>query len=244
MGLIREIQGVNATINKQERAKRERERLKILQENYKKELESDLKAEFFGLFNRHDSGSAYKIAVLQKDDIIEKIYKIISKITYTENGKKYLTYSNFDIVGDLDESYYKILTKVKNEIQLSEKIREGELLNALERKMNQLFELSNNKHCASIVAKRHDMIEKIISAVANNETDRAYLRNNYSKILRRVLYSYSGNIELEKIELKNKKQNAMIKQGQKISNQLIFGHILGTINGIIPRGFKNGRGRF
>lgn len=39
MGLIREIQGVNATINKQERARRERERLKILQENYKKEIE-------------------------------------------------------------------------------------------------------------------------------------------------------------------------------------------------------------
>lgn len=243
MGLIREVQGVNATINKQERQRRERERLKILQENYKKELESDLKAEFYGFFNKHDSSSAYKIAVLQKDDIIEKIYKIISKITYTENGKKYLAYSNFDIVGDLDENYYKILTKVKNEVQLSEKIRESELNDALEWKISRLFELSNNKHCASIVAKRHDMIEKIISDVANNEADRAYLRNNYSKILRKIIISYSGNIELEKMELKNKKQNAIIKQGQKISNQLIIGHILGTINSIIPRGFRNGKGR-
>ena len=52
MGLIREVQGVNATINKQERARRERERLAILKENYKKELESDLKAEFFNISNK------------------------------------------------------------------------------------------------------------------------------------------------------------------------------------------------
>lgn len=49
MGLIREIQGVNATISKQERAKREREHLKILQENYKKELERKFKGGNFRL---------------------------------------------------------------------------------------------------------------------------------------------------------------------------------------------------
>lgn len=243
MGLIREIQGVNATINKQERARRERERLAILKENYKKELECDLKAEFYGLFNRYDSDSAYRIAVFQKDDIIEKLYNIISKITYTENNKRFLTYSNFDIVGDLQESYYKILAKVKNEVQLSEKIRKSELADALELKISRLFELSNNKHCASIVARRNDMMEKIINEIATNEPDRTYLKNNYSKILKKILFSYSGNIELEKMELKNKKQNAMIKQGQKISNQLIVGHILGTINSIIPHGFRNGKGR-
>lgn len=49
MGLIREIQGVNATINKQERQRRERERLKILQENYKKELERESNGGIFRL---------------------------------------------------------------------------------------------------------------------------------------------------------------------------------------------------
>lgn len=243
MGLIREVQGVSASLNKQERARRERERLKILQENYKKELESDLKAEFYWLFNKHDSSSAYKIAVLQKDDIIDKIYKIISKITYEQDGKRYYTYFNFDIIGDLQESYFKILSKVKNEIQLSEKIRESELSDALEWKINQLFELSYNKYCASIIAKKNNMKIKIINGITQNEHDRSILKDNYSQILAKVIKQYEGDIITEKMEIKHKKEKSKVKQNRKIFNQLILGYILGDIAKSLPKGFSKRKGR-
>lgn len=243
MGLIREVQGVNATINKQERARRERERLAILKENYKKELESDLKAEFYNLYKKLDPENAYKIAIFQKDLIIEKIYNIISKITYVENGKKYLTYSNFDIVGDLQENYNKILAKVKNEFVIIENINKNDLLDALEKKIKRLFDLSNSKYCASIVADRYDIKIKIINDMAQNNVQQKILLDNYERILAKIKKQYNGDIKQAKMEIKNRKQNAIIAYNNKISKQLFFGSVLSTINSIIPRGFSNGKGR-
>lgn len=243
MGLIREIQGVNATINKQERARREREQQKILEENYKKELNGNLRGEFSHLFEKLDFENAYKIAVQEKENIIEKINNIIRMIKHKENNETYYSYRHFDIITDLNENYYKIFEKVKKEVQLSEKIRKSELADALESKISRLFNLSNNKHCASIVAKKHDMIEKIINDVATNEPDRIYLKNNYSKILKKILFSYSGNIELEKMEIKNRKAKAKIKQERGFISQLIIGHILGDISKSLPKSFSKGKGR-
>jgi hypothetical protein len=243
MGLIREIQGVNATINKQERARRERERLKILTENYKKELESDLKAEFLNIYNKTDFDTAYKIIVLQKDDIIQKLYNIISKITYTENGKRYLTYFNFDIVEDLEKAYYKILAKVKNEFTLIANINKKDLLTQLENKLTRLFELSNNKYCASIVMKKNETKIKIINDMAQNERDKNTLKDNYSRVLAKVIKQYDGDIITEKMENKSKKEKARIKQNKKIFNQIIWGHILGDISKSLPKGFSRGKRR-
>ena len=243
MGLIREVQGVSASLNKQERARRERERLKILQENYKKELESDLKSEFLNIYNKTDIETAYKIIVLEKGAIIEKIYNIISKITYEQDGKRYYTYFNFDIIGDLQESYFKILAKVKNEVQLSEKIRESELYDALEWKLIQLFELSYNKYCASIIAKKNDMKIKIINDITQNERDRSILKDNYGRILEKVIKQYEGDIITEKMEIKHKKEKSKVKQNRKIFNQLILGYILGGIAKSLPKGFSKGKGR-
>lgn len=243
MGLIREVQGVNATINKQERARRERERLAILKENYKKEIESDLKAEFYGLFNTHDSDGAYIVAVTQKDYIIEKLYNIISKITYTENGKKYLTYSNFDIVEDLEEFYFKILDKTKKDFERLENINKRELLKRLENKLTRLFEISNNKYCASIIAKKNDMKIKIINDITQNERDRLTLKDNYNQILTKVIKQYDGDIITEKMEIKHKREKAKVKQNKKIFNQIILGHILGDISKSLPKGFSRGKRR-
>lgn len=243
MGLIREVQGVNATINKQERARRERERLAILKENYKKEIESDLKAEFFNIYTSTDFETAYKIIVLQKDDIIQKLYNIISKITYTENGKRYLTYSNFDIVGDLDENYFKILAKVKKEIVLKENINKNDLMKRLENKLTRLFDISNNKYCASIVAKKNDMKTKIINDITQNEHEKNVLKDNYNQILTKVIKQYDGDIITEKMEIKHKREKAKVKQNKKIFNQLILGHILGDISKSLPKGFSRGKRR-
>lgn len=243
MGLIREIQGVNATINKQERARRERERLKILQENYKREIEGNLQAEFYNLYKKTDYATAYKTAILQKDAYIEKIYNIISKITYIENGKKYLTYFNFDIVEDLEKAYYKILAKVKNEFTIIENINKKELLEQLENKLTRLFELSNSKYCASIVMKKNETKIKIINDMTQNECDKNTLKDNYTRILKKVIKQYDGNIIAEKMENKSKKEKARIKQSKKIFNQIIWGHILGDISKSLPKGFSKGRGR-
>ena len=243
MGLIKEVQNVGASLNKQERARRERERLAILKENYKKELESDLKAEFYGLFNTHDSDSAYIVAITQKDYIVEKLYNIISKITYTENGKKFLTYSNFDIVEDLEESYFKILDKIKKDFERLENINKRELLKRLENKLERLFDLTNNKYCASIVAKEKDMIYKIINSIAQNETEKKTLKDNYSRILQKVINLYDGDIKRVKMEMKHKKEVAKTKQNKKIFNLILWGHLLSDINKSLPKGFSRGKRR-
>lgn len=66
MGLIREVQGVSASINRQERARREREKLKILQENYKKELKDYLQAEFLAIYRQNDTQTAEEITIFKK----------------------------------------------------------------------------------------------------------------------------------------------------------------------------------
>lgn len=243
MGLIREIQGVNATIDKRERARREREQLKILQENYIKEIEGNLQAEFSALFRKNDFDIAYKMAVFEKDAIIEKIYNIVSKITYTENNKKYYTYSNFDIITDVENKYYKILNKIKNEIQIQDKILKIELLERLENKLTRLFEISNNKYCASIIASEKDMKMKIIQELGQNEKELQTLKINYNKILKKVIQLYDGNIKLEKMEIQRKKDIAKTKQNKKIFNQIATGFILKEINKILPKGFSKGKGR-
>ena len=243
MGLIREVQGVSASLNKTERARRERERLAILKENYKKEIESDLQAEFYGLFNRHDSDSAYKIAVFQKDDIIEKLYNIISKITYKDNGKNFLTYSKFDIVGDLQENYFKILDKIKKEFARIENINKKELLERLENKLIKLFDITKSKYGASMVAKEKNMVLKIIVDIAENENERKILIDNYHKILNKVIKLYDGNIKMDKIEMKHKKEIAKTKQNKKIFNQILSTCLLREISKAIPKGFSKGKGR-
>lgn len=243
MGLIREVQNVGASLNKQERARRERERLAILKENYTKELESNLKAEFYNLYKKTDIETAYKTAVLQKDLIIEKIYNIISKITYIENGKKYLTYYNFDIVEDLEKAYYKILAKVKNEFTLMANIHKKDLLTQLENKLIRIFELSNSKHCASIVMKKNETKTKIINDITQNECDKNILKDNYTRVLNKVIKQYDGNIIAEKMENKSKKEKARIKQNKRIFNQIIWGHILGDISKSLPKSFSRRRGR-
>lgn len=194
------------------------------------------------MFHKNDFDVAYKIAVFQKDDIIEKIYNIMSKITHIENGKKYLTYSNFDIITDLNDIYYKILNKIKNEKQIQDKIFKIELLERLENKLIRLFDITKNKYCASIVANEKDMKIKIINDIAQNNNDRKLLKDNYSQILNKVIKLYGGNITADKMRMKHKKEVAKEKQNKKLFNQIIWGHILRDISKAIPKGFSKGKG--
>ena len=199
-------------------------------------------AELSALFRHNNYDEAYKIAIFEKDAIIEKIYNIISKITYTENGKKYYTYSNFDIITDLNDIYYKILNRIKKEIQEKEKILKIELLERLENKLIRLFELSSNKYCASIVVKKSGMKIKIINDMSQNEHEKNVLNGNYSRVLTKVIKQYDGDIIAEKMENKHKRQTAKIKQNKSIFNQLVLGHILGDISRSLPKGFSRGKG--
>lgn len=199
-------------------------------------------AELSALFRHNNYDEAYKIAVFEKDAIIEKIYNIMSKITYNENEKRYLTYANFDIITDLNDIYYKMLNKIKNEKQIHDKILKIELLERLENKLIRLFELSNSKYCASIVAKKSDMKTKIINDMTQNEHEKNVLVDNYSRVLTKVIKQYDGDIIAEKMENKHKRQTAKIKQNKSIFNQLVLGHILWDISRSLPKGFSRGKG--
>ena len=169
MGLIRELQGVSASLSRSERARRERERLRILQENYKNELKTNLSAEFYSIFKQYDTQTAYNTIIKTKEDIIDKICNIMSKITYTENGVKYYAYNEFDIFQDLEDNFYKILNVVQRDYTKLQEVKQQELLIKLENKIKRYMRLDSNKYLISIQLKKYNIIKDIINGIATTE---------------------------------------------------------------------------
>lgn len=235
MGLIREIQGVNATINRQERQRREREHLKILQENYKNEILTDLWAEFSALFEHYDTETAYNTAILQKNNIIDKIYNIILKIKYEVNGKKYYKYKQFDIIQDLKDNFLTILEKVKKEYTIQEAANNAFLLDELKNDLIKYMKLDKNKYLMSLALKSYDNINNIIISITSDKQKQAFLFDNYYKILNNVLKLYQGDIINAKSKIKAKKEVLKEKQKRKITNWLIYNYILSDISKSLPK---------
>lgn len=235
MGLIREIQGVNATMNRQERARRERERLKILQENYKNEILTDLWAEFSALFEHYDIETAYNTAILQKNNIIDKIYNIILKIKYEVNGKKYYKYKQFDILQDLKDNFFKILEKVKKEYTIQEAANNAFLLDELKNDLTNYMNLDKNKYLMSLALKSYDNINNIIISITSDKQKQAFLFDNYYKILNNVLKLYQGDIINAKSKIKEKKEKAKEENRKKLASWLIFNYILNDISKSLPK---------
>lgn len=235
MGLIREIQGVNATMNRQERARRERERLKILQENYKNEILTDLWAEFSALFEHYDTETAYNTAILQKNNIIDKIYNIILKIKYEVNGKKYYKYKQFDILQDLKDNFFKILEKVKKEYTIQEAANNAFLLDELKNDLTNYMNLDKNKYLMSLALKSHDNINNIIISITSDKQKQAFLFDNYYKILNNVLKLYQGDIINAKSKIKEKKEKEKEATKKKFAHWLLFNYILSDISKSLPK---------
>ena len=261
MGLIREVQGVNATINKQERARRERERLKILQENYKKELQEFLFAEFYAIYNHYDMETAEEITILKKDNIVENLYSQIYNRHYLENRgrvelvflpspswdkkwryeqkkEKVFIYRDFDIITDLSENYFIILQKVKKEIDTKQHLQNKKLFDELKKKISGAMMLDKNKYFLSIALQENENIETIINSIAKNENEKDYLLNNYEKALKQVLKLYSGDIAKNKMDLKAQKEQAKNENRNKIARWLLFNYIMTDMLKILPRPFN------
>ena len=264
MGLIREIQGVNATINKQERARRERERLKILQENYKKELEGDLKAEFLNIYNKTDFDTAYKIIVLQKDDIVQKLYNEMYNIHYLQNTgavdlvflpsphwdkkwryeqkkEKVFIYRDFDIITDLNENYFIILQKVKKEVDTKQHLQNKKIFDKLKKRLVDAMKLDDNKYLLSLTLQQNENIKMIVNDITNDETKKDFLFDNYEKALKQVLKLYHGDIVKNKMDLKAQKEQAKNENKKKIARWLLFNYIMTDILKALPKPFNKKR---
>ena len=264
MGLIREIQGVNATINKQERARRERERQKILTENYTREIKEALFAEFYAIYKHYDTKTAEEIMIQQKDDIIQKLYDEIYNRHYLQNNgavdlvflpsptwdkkwryeqkkEKVFIYRDFDIITDLSENYFKILQKAKKEIYSIKQIENKKLFDELKKKIGGAMTLDENKYFLSIALQENENIETIINSIAKNENEKNYLINNYEKAFKQVIKLYQGNIVKNKMDLKAQKEQAKNENQKKVARWLLFNYIMAEILKTLPKPFNKKR---
>lgn len=264
MGLIREVQGVNATINRQERARRERERQKILIENYTREIRESLFAEFSAIYKRYDMETAEEITILKKDNIVENLYFQIYNRHYLENRgrvelvflpsptwdtkykfeqkkEKVFIYRDFDIMTDLQENYFKILQKAQKEIFLQKQIESKKLFEKLKKRLQQLMEIDSNKYFLSLSLQQNENIKMIVNDITNDETQKEYLLDNYEKALKQVLKLYSGDIAKNKMDLKAQKEKAQNENKKKVASWLLFNYIMTDILKALPKPFNKKR---
>lgn len=264
MGLIREVQGVSASLNKQERARRERERLKILQENYKKELQEFLFAEFYAIYKHYNMETAEEITIQQKDDIVQKLYNEIynrhylqksgavdlvflpspswdKKWRYEQKKEKVFIYRDFDIIGDLNEQYFKVLKQAQKEIYLQKQIESKKLFEKLKKRIQQLMEIDSNKHFLGLALQQNENIKMIVNDITNDETQKEYLLDNYEKALKQVLKLYSGDIAKNKMDLKAQKEQAKNENKKKVASWLLFNYIMTDILKALPKPFNKKR---
>lgn len=264
MGLIREVQGVNATINKQERARRERERQKILIENYTREIKEALFAEFYAIYNHYDVETAEEITIQQKDDIIQKLYNEIynrhyfqssgavdlvflpsppwdKRWRYEQKKEKVFIYRDFDIITDLSENYFKILQKVKKEVNTKQHLQNKKLFDELKKKISGAMTLDKNKYFLSIALQENENIETIINSIAKNENEKDYLLNNYEKAFKQVIKLYHGDIVKDKMEIKTEKERAQNENKKRVARWLLFNYIMTEILRTLPKPFNKKR---
>ena len=216
MGLIKELNDISYTLDKKAQARKERERQKIELEQYKLEIIGSLESYFYKLFDNNSVQEAYKKAILEKENIIGLLYHGISILTRTENGKKYYLYfEKYDITGDLQNNYYKVLNKIKKEYLEIENAQNNDLLLKLEKYIDTLYQKSKSKSYAKRQFKEKIWIDGIINEIAETEEQKQYLYNNYFKVLNKISLLYAGYIEEEKETEREKRENQKAKQRQK-----------------------------
>lgn len=261
MGLIREVQNVGASLNKQERQRRERERQKILIENYTREIKEILFAEFYAIYKHYDTKTADEITIQQKDDIIQKLYDEIynrhylqksgavdlvflpsptwnTKYKFEQKKEKVYIYRDFDIITDLNENYFKILQKAKKEIYLQKQIESKKLFEKLKKRLQQLMEIDSNKHFLSLALQQNENIKMIVNDITNDETQKEYLLDNYEKAFKQVIKLYHGDIVKNKMELKAQKEQAKNENKKRLARWLLFNYIMTDILKMLPKPFN------
>lgn len=235
MGIIQDVQGNIGSMNRQERIRREHQRIKILQENYKKEIYTNLTAEFYSIYRQYDTQTAYNTIVLQEDEIIEKIYNIISKITHLENDKKCYTYSNFDIMQDLADNYYTVLEKVKKKIDAKYKIERDRLIELLRHRLEKYMCLDEDKYFLALSLQKHEILNEIIEEITGDNQLQMDLKQSYNKVLNEVLKGYKGDIAINKMKIQQQKDIARQKEKNKIEKWLFFNYSMSGLLKTLPK---------
>lgn len=258
MGLIREVQNVGASLNKQERARRERERLKILQTNYTKELNEILIAEFTAILKQYDKETAEEITILKKDKIIEKLYNELYNRHYIQKGgrvnliflpsppwdkkwkyeqekEKVFLYRDFDIVTDLNDLYFKCLKTAQKDFDELNKIRQKQLGKELEKRFLQAFDLSNEKYYILLALQENKNIKSIVEDITTDETKQAILFDIYEKTLNKITKLYKGDIAKDKTKIKQQKEDAKNKNKKQLGNWLLFNYIMSDLLRSLPK---------
>lgn len=234
MGLINEVQGVKATLNRKEQAKAQRELKKRIEQDYNIEIKGNLQSIFYKLFETLPTKEAYKKAILEKEKNIDNITALIENIKLKNGNFKY--YGLFDIVGDLQSNYFLILDKIKREYQRIETIKEqeeadrqAELLKQLENDIYNFFKKSELKHITKRILAQNESMLILIEDIAKSEKDVDILKNNYTKILNKVTKLFDGDIQTEKEDIRERKEEARQKaQAAKVArrDRLLCLHII------------------
>lgn len=230
MGLINELHDVKATLNYKEQQKAKKEYLKALEQDYNAEIKGNLQTVFYKLFEKYTTQEAYKIAILEKETIIENITKYIEKITYKKNGKNYYKYlEKFDIVGDLQANYYAELDKIHKEIERIETEQNKILFEKLEKQLHYYYTITECKRVVTPFFCKNENIKAIIEEITKDPTEQEKLYKNYFTILQKVKKYYNGYIVQEQEEIKQQKALARKqKEAEKIArrDRLLTLHII------------------
>ena len=261
MGLIREVQNVGASLNKQERQRRERERQKILLNNYTNEIKEVLFAEFYAIYKHYDTKTADEITIQQKENIIQKLYTEIYNRHYLQNNgavdlvflpsppwdrrwkfeqkkEKVFIYRDFDIITDLSENYFKILQKVKKEVNTRQHLQNKKLFDELKKRLGDAMGFDDNKYLLSLTLQQNENIKMIVNGITNDEMQKEFLFDNYEKALKQVIKLYHGDIVKNKMDLKAQKEQAKNENKKKIARWLLFNYIMTDILKMLPRPFN------
>lgn len=243
MGLIREIQGITATINKNERAKREREQRKILIENYNAEIYGDLRACFYQAFKCYKAEEAEQYLLEQKEQNINKIVEEIENITYIDNKKEYYTYRNkFDIYTDVATKYYTELQKFKKEYYQLKKLqqkaeqkkqdnKQAEYTTILYNKLLEYYiDNKNNLIATSNTLHKFENIEIIIDDITSDNQIKQFLITQYINILNNVEKLFKNELQHEKAQIKQQERLYKMNAANKIKKDFAFIYIMKKLN--------------
>lgn len=243
MGLIREIQGITATINKQERTRRERERQKILIENYNQELLGNLRACFYQAFKCYQAEEAEQYLLEQKEQNINKIVEEIESITYTDNKKEYYTYKGkFDIYIDVATKYYTELQKFKKEYYQLKKLqqkaeqkkqdnKQAEYTTILYNKLLEYYiDNKNNLIATSNTLHKFENIEIIIDDITSDNQIKQFLITQYINILNNVEKLFKNELQHEKAQIKQQERLYKMNAANKIKKDFAFIYMMKKLN--------------
>lgn len=206
MGLIRQVNEISYSLNKQEKARQERENKKILQEDYKKELESDLKFEIEKCLFKND----YNYTKTKKDVLTN--YNFIIEAAGKQVAKKF---DNFDIEKDLQDIFYKVLKNTLQPQKDIESIKSQEekenilyYVNILQNELESYFiECNAKKTIIYKCLQKNEYKNRIIDKITSDNQIRNILNQKYYTILARVVKAFKIEIEEEQ-----EQQKELIKQ--------------------------------